>query len=474
MLQKKVLETIRKYKLIEDGERVVVGISGGPDSVCLLHILKELAHELNIELFAVHINHMLRGKESDGDEKYVVELCKKLGVPLFVKSVDIRRMSREKGISPEEAGREARYAQFSRCAEEVGGAKIAVAHNKNDQVETVLMRIIRGTGPDGLAGMDFKRGRIIRPLLGTERADIEKYCFDHSLEPRTDSSNLESLYTRNKVRLELIPYIKGLFDVNINDNIYKLSFLMRDDIDFVEDFAIKSYNQCILKCKKDEILLDPEKLKKDHPSITRRVLRYAVKNLKGNLKGIEYVHIDSILKLISENRTGAEVHLPCSLRASLTYGALSIYISKNEGEKLRFKKDISIPGRTEVEALGSLLEAEVVEKSCGQFGGGQGSSQNSMIQFFDYEMLKSGINIRNRRDGDIFKPYRSNGTKKLKKFFIDSKVPRSLRDKIPLIAVDNEVVWIIGYKTSDKFKVTENTKKVLKLVYREGVLCIHS
>lgn len=464
MLDKEVYNAIINHKLVEIGESVVVGVSGGPDSVCLLHVLGKLAQPLSIKLFAVHINHMLRGEESEQDEEYVVKLCEELNIPLVVKSVDIKEMARKRGMSLEEAGREARYRQFELCADKVGAAKIAVAHNRNDQSETVIMHILRGTGLDGLKGMDYKRGRIIRPLLAISRAEIENYCRENSISPRIDSSNLIDIYTRNKVRLDLIPYIDGLFEIDIGENINKLSFLVRDEVDFIEEFASKAYNQCVIKKENCKSYLNMQEFDKNHSAVKRRILRTAIKNIKGDLKGIEFKSVESIIELASKRKTGTQVHLPGKISAEIVYDTLVLSAQYEKEKTAAFERPVNIPGITAVEELEASLEAEIVEKTLNAKTG-YTAEKDALIQFFDYEKLKTGINIRNRREGDIFKPLKSNGTKKLKEYFIDNKVPRGLRDNIPLVTKNNEVIWIIGYKISDKFKVTENTKSVLKLEY---------
>jgi tRNA(Ile)-lysidine synthase len=461
----RVLNTIKSHGLIEGGEGVVVGISGGPDSVCLLHVLHSLSLQLNLKLYAVHINHMLRGKEADEDENYVKGLCTKLGIPLFSESFDVARISKEKGVSTEEVGREIRYKFFYRIASEVGASIIAVAHNKNDQAETVLMNIIRGSGLDGLKGIEYKRDMVIRPLLDIERKDIEYYCTQHNLKPRLDSSNLESVYTRNKVRLDLIPRIESLFEVNITSSICKMSALIKDDIDFITNAALEHYEGCLRSAGKEEIRLDLAMLKRYHAAMQKRVVRQAVKSLKGDLRGIESIHVQHTVDLLQDGKTGAEIHLPDGIRVGISYGDFRVFFASSE-KVADFDETISIPGKTYISQLKASLEsfienyASVVEH-CSNI------RYNSLVQFFDYEKLKKGINIRNRRDGDIFKPYKSNGTKKLKEYFIDNKIPRDERNTIPLVAIGKEVVWVVGYKISDKFKVTENTKVVLKLEYRQ-------
>jgi len=461
----RVLDTIKKYNLIEYGDKIVVGISGGPDSVCLLHILHRLIPEYGIELYALHVNHMLRGEDADLDELFVKEFCNSLGVPLRVIASDINKISESSGISLEEAGREVRYRAFEQYAADVGASKIAVAHNKNDLVETVLMNIIRGSGLEGLTGIDYRRGKIIRPLLDIDRKDIEDYCRQNNLSPRIDLSNLENKYTRNKVRLDLIPYITRMFNVDVVESVYRLAALLKDDNDLIEKVALEVYSSCVTSRKPDMVSLDIARLKKNHVSLVKRVLRNAIREVKGNIKGIESKHIDMVMDLMESGKTGLEIHLPGRIRAMRSYGALRIGLGSEKTKTPLFEALITIPGITMVPVLNTSIEASVVEKKLISIEQCNNLRYNSLVQFFDYDRLSSGIYIRNRRDGDIFKPLKSNGTKKLKEYFIDNKIPREKRDEIPLVAKQNEIVWIIGYKISDKFKVTENTKSVLILKY---------
>ncbi|HHW47211.1 MAG TPA: tRNA lysidine(34) synthetase TilS [Clostridiaceae bacterium] len=461
----RVSNTIKKYNLIENGDKIVVGISGGPDSVCLLHILHRLIPEYGLKLYALHVNHMLRGEDADLDELFVKEFCKSLGVPLRIIARDINKISKSSGVSIEEAGRDIRYRAFEQYAADVGASKIAVAHNKNDLVETVLMNIIRGTGLEGLTGIDYMRGRIIRPLLDIDRKDIEEYCRQNNLSPRIDLSNLENKYTRNKVRLDLIPYITRMFDVDVVESVYRLAALLKDDNDLIEKLALETYTSCVASRQPDTVSLDIAQLKKNHVSLVKRVLRNAIKDVKGNIKGIESKHIDMLIDLMESGRTGIEIHLPGRIRAAKSYGILRIGLDAKKIKTPLFEAEINVPGITMVPVLNASIEASVVEKKLISIEQYNNLRYNSLVQFFDYDKLNTGIYVRNRRNGDIFKPLKSNGTKKLKEYFIDNKIPCEKRDEIPLVAKENEIVWVIGYKISDKFKVTENTKSVLILKY---------
>lgn len=457
---KQVSETIRIKSLFNRGDRVIVGLSGGADSVCLLHVLLSLSTRFDLTIFAIHINHMLRGPESDQDEEYVTELCEKLGVKLLVKQANIKETADQKGLSIEEAGREARYELFDIAANEVNASRIAVAHNKNDQAETLLMRMIRGTGLEGLKGIEHKRGSIVRPLLDVSRKEIEAYCEQYDLKPRTDSSNLESIYTRNRIRLDLIPGINKLFNTDITETFYRMANLLKEDNEYIEENAVIIYNQCILNQKVKEIRLDISKILSCHTAISKRIIRMAVKHVKGNTKGIESIHIDKVLEAICGGKTGVKLHLPCGVRIKVSYNELIVTSGTTEEEPVFFEKSVNIPGVTTVPELNLRIEAELVRYDDVETAR---LNEKSFIQIFDFDKLSKGINIRNRRNGDVFKPLKSNGTKKLKEYFIDNKFPRDLRNELPMIAYEKEIVWIVGYKISDKFTVTENTKSVLKL-----------
>lgn len=466
---------------------MVVGVSGGPDSVCLLHVLHSLSEILGIKLHAVHINHMLRAEEAQADEEYTATLCDRLGIPLFIVRADIAGMAERLGMSIEEAGREARYREFEAYAHKVGAVRIAVAHNRNDQAETVMMHLIRGSGIVGLAGMDYRRGAVVRPLLSISRGEIEQYCKASGLSPRIDSSNLKSDFTRNRVRLDLLPYIDKRFGTDVVESLYRLSTHAAEDNGYLDQCAERAYQTC-LGGRKDShadedagldkrVSFRLDRLNELHPAILGRVLRMAVCDIAGSSTGVGSVHYSSLKDLVQNGKTGARTELPRGLRARVTYGRLEVYSenslsglkqSATHKESTDFLIAPVIPGTTYVPEMQAFLDITLENAdhidNYGRIG------YNSLVQFFDYDCLKRGINIRKRRDGDIFKPLKSNGTKKLKEYFIDTKIPRELRDEIPLVCIENEIVWVIGNKISDKFKVTENTKSVLKMEYSRRTL----
>ncbi len=461
----KILAAIQENRLVEPGDGVVVGVSGGPDSVCLLHVLHSLQELLKIKLYAVHINHMLRGKEADDDEEYTAALCSRLGITLEIIRRDVAAAAASSGSSLEETGREIRYSEFQKYASAAGASRIAVAHNRNDQAETVMMHIIRGTGTAGLSGMEYKRDNIIRPLLGAGRNEIEAYCREAGLSPRTDSSNLEQDYTRNKVRLGLFPYINEKFGANIVDSLCRMSQNASMDESFLDKCASESFEKAVCERKPGMVCLDLGQLRDLEPAIKMRVLRIALVNVSGSAKGVGSVHYNALLELIDKGTTGSAAELPRGIRAVVSYNLIRIFSlsaanAENKSEE-EYTMQLLIPGTVLIPVLGSEITASVIMPEYIDKYGTVGYNPN--VQYFDYDKVNQGINIRNRRTGDIFKPLNSNGTKKLKEYFIDTKIPREDRGSIPLIATGNEIVWIVGHKISDKFKVTENTKTVLKI-----------
>ena len=295
---------------------------------------------------------MLRGEEADCDEKYAREFCESLSIEFYSEKIDIRKISKEESISIEEAGRIARYRQFQIYAANKNAQKIAVVHYKNDNAETVIMNIIRGTGTDGLKGIQYKRDNIIRPLLDVYRYEIDNYCLINDLKPRIDSSNMESIYTRNKIRLELIPFINKSFNTDIIESIGRTSEIVSCDLEFIEDYTAEALEKCIVEKNFDKIRLDIGILKDFHDSIKNRIFRKVIKDVKGNLNGIEKKHIDLLSDIAFNGRTGTMVCLPGKLVGEKSYNILTVSCEENSKkaktkgiEYNGFEIKITIPGR---------------------------------------------------------------------------------------------------------------------------------
>ena len=303
-MKNKILETIKKYSMIENGEKVVLAVSGGPDSICMLDILKDIKNDekidMNFEIVVAHVNHMIR-KEAEEDEKYVKKYCEENQIEFYSKSIDVQKMANNNKIGLEEAGRKARYDFFDEILEKTNAQKIAIAHNKNDKVETVLMHILRGSGINGLKGIEPKREKYIRPLIECERNEIEEYCNEKNLQPRIDKTNFENEYTRNKVRNLLIPYIQKEFNPNLIQTIDRLSNLVAEEEDYIDKQVKKTYEEILISENQKEVQLDLKRFNLQEKVIKSRVILYTITRLFGNSKGLEKIHIEDIIKLCSNN-----------------------------------------------------------------------------------------------------------------------------------------------------------------------------
>jgi tRNA(Ile)-lysidine synthase len=301
-IREKILNTIKKYNLISPNDTVLVAVSGGPDSMCLIDNLLALKDILKIkEIAVVHLNHMIR-QEAKSETEYVQEYCKKNEIRCFVKYLDVVKIAEEEKIGTEEAGRKERYKFFDQVAQEINANKIAIAHNLNDNAETVLMHLLRGSGITGLCGIKPDReGKYIRPIIKCERAEIEQYCKDQKLDEKYDKTNLDNKYTRNRIRNELIPYIKKEFNPNIVEALDRLSDLITDEEQYMEKVTLEKYNEIVLEEENDKITIDLKKFNLLDSIIKARIIMYTIKKLFKTTKGIEKKHIEDIIKLCGNN-----------------------------------------------------------------------------------------------------------------------------------------------------------------------------
>lgn len=303
-MKQKILQTIKKYNLIKSGDSIVVGVSGGPDSICLLHILNELKEELNFKIYVAHINHMIR-KEADEETEYVKNFCKNIGVECFAQKIDVVKIAKEEKIGTEEAGRKIRYNFFEEILKNTNSNKIATAHNNNDKVETIIMNILRGSGTAGLKGLDpIRENKFIKPLIEISREEIESYCEKNKLNPRIDKSNNENIYTRNKIRNIVIPYVKNEFNPNILKTINRLSEVATEENEYLNKVTLETFNKICVELDTTDnstITLDLKKFNNLELVIKRRLILYTINELLGTTEGIEKINIDDIIKLCTNN-----------------------------------------------------------------------------------------------------------------------------------------------------------------------------
>ena len=295
MLKEQVLNTIKKYDLINENDKIICGVSGGPDSICMLDILKDLKEELKFELIVCHVNHLIR-EEAISDEEYVVNYCKVNNIKYYVKRIDVKKYADNNKQGTEEAGRNVRYEFFEEILQKEGANKIAIAHNKNDKIETIIMNMLRGSGISGLKGIEPKReNKYIRPLIETERTSIEEYCEEKNLRPRIDKTNFINDCTRNKIRNVVIPYIKNEFNPNIINTMDRLSSIIEEENRYLEKITIDVFEKLKIKEEKGHLVLKLKEFNKQDIVIKKRLILYAINKTIGNVQNIEKVYINVII-----------------------------------------------------------------------------------------------------------------------------------------------------------------------------------
>ena len=455
---KQAQTTIQRHRLLEEGDTVLVGVSGGGDSVCLLHILQKLKEELGITLSVAHIHHGIRGEEADRDAVFVRELCKAWKIPFSLRKVSVPDFAEKEDLSLETAGRVLRYQCFRDLCEVKGIRKIATAHNQNDQAETVLMRVLRGTGIEGLAGIRYKReDGVIRPLLDVSREDIEAYLEENHLEYCTDSTNQEDEYSRNRIRHQLMPQLMEQFNPKLLQALSSLAKNMAEDGDFLKGYASRFYKRLGSPLpNRRPVVLEMESLEMLERSLKVRLCKLAAEDAMGRGYKAERKHWESVLGLLSKE-TGSRVVLPGGLTVSVGYGWLIFEIPEEAEKKISTFEAVTV----EPEHSYPVPEGTV------SFALAEPTKQLLENQWMlDYEKLDGlPLELRTRRDGDRIAVYRDGRDKKLKDFLIDEKIPREERDKLMLVCNGNQVVLIPGYRIAEPYKVDSNTKNGLVVTY---------
>lgn len=449
----KVKNNILEKNLILPVDNILIGLSGGPDSVFLFHNLIKLKEFLNFNLYASHINHMYRGKDAIHDEEFVFDLCKKYGIKLFIKRKNATEYAKELKVTEEEAGRVLRYSFFNENLEEVGGGKIAVAHNLNDQAETVLQRIIRGTGIDGLSAMSFQKDNLIRPILNISRKEIMNYLHENNYEYCLDITNTQDVYGRNKIRLNLIPYLEK-FNPNIQNSLFRMSQAMERDKKIIEKYVELKFNEAVKTVNSNKIILDLNKLKIMDMGETGRIIRRGIEKLKGNTVNIEMKHIDYAIELIKSGNTGKKINLTEGIAVEISYD--NLIISKTVEKIPNFEYNINLDGVNYIKEVNEKFHFKVLDISEIDI------KDNSSINI-DYDLIKGNLTIRNRRAGDSMIPCGMNGSKKIKDIFIDMKIPVEERNKKLIIADSENILWLEGFRIHQGYRVTKETKKVLNI-----------
>ncbi|SHJ31592.1 tRNA(Ile)-lysidine synthase [Dethiosulfatibacter aminovorans DSM 17477] len=454
-MEKRVKYNLIKNCGIRENDNILLGLSGGPDSVFLFHMLRLLKDELGYNLYCAHVNHLYRGEDAYSDEKFAKDLCEKHGFKCYLLRKHASEYAEELNMTEEEAGRKMRYDFFNCILNELGGGYISTAHNYNDQVETLLQRIIRGTGIDGLSGMEFRARNIVRPILDVKRKELEDYLHGNDYEYCIDKTNLEAIYGRNRIRLDFIPYVEQNYNPKFQDSIFRLSQTVKNDREIIEESVKKAYEE-VLESENKAVRLDLERFNLLVKGLKTRVLRHAIENLKGNLVNVEFSHLEQVLSICERKNTGKTVTLPGNISIGIEYSQIVV---KTKEEVKDYVYNVS-KGKTVI-----IREAEAELKTYITDDGNFDKSPNRI--FVDCDKIKGGLVVRNRRPGDRFVPLGMKGQKKLKDFFIDERIPRDKRNKVPVLADEENIIWIAGYRMSDLYKIDKNTEKVLVIEIKE-------
>lgn len=450
-IQTSFRENIQNNKLIEKNDTIIVGASGGPDSQFLIYLLKSIKDEYNLKIILAHLNHLHR-KEAINDENLVKETAHKLNLEFRVKRASMDDYAKTHKISAEDAGRRLRYEFFNQLASQYENSKIAVAHNKNDQAETLLMRMIRGTGLDGMVAMDFRNGNIIRPILSFSKDEIISYLDNNLISYAIDKTNSSNDYTRNYIRNQIIPEFSTINPKAV-DAIYNLSMLLKEDLKIVDRSIDSLYKEVMVLEDENQILFNLSKFDELEDIYQKRLLRKAIGKLKNNLKDISKKNIDEFLSLTTL-ASGKKI-IKDDLEFIKNYKTYQLAVIENK-ENLEDFAFLSL--NEEINFNGKIIKATLVN-----FMG----EKNKNIAFFSFDKLKFPLKLRYREKGDTFKPLGFNHNKKLKNFFIDQKVDRNLRDQIPIILSDDKIIWLIGFRQSEEFKVDKEDKNIIKIEVRD-------
>ena len=491
-IEQQVLEFCERNSLLTHDDHVVVGISGGFDSLCLLHLLKTFSATFALKLTAAHLNHQLRGGEAQLDEKFVRDIAARWQLPLVVDRQPVAELAARRRQSIEEAARQVRYDFLQGVALEVGANKIAVGHNADDQAETVLMFFLRGTGLSGLRGMlpiiqmkgpgasngvPEAEGTadlwLIRPLLETSRAEIEAYCRAHQLTPRQDQSNEDITFFRNRLRHELIPYLEN-YNPNIKQVLRRTAKMAAADLELLDEQTALAWRS-VAQTAADRVIFDLPGWLNLPPALKRSTLRRAVQALRGSLRDISFEHIERAIEVVESGQTGAQATLPGGLLLTLSYRTFTVaakdaapepeaggpYLVPDQVVK------VEVPGITPLPGPGWQIRADLMAPAA--LSGRQVSQVDRWEAYLDADVVGGAPVLRTRRPGDTFQPFGlGEHSQKIQDFMVNAKIPAARRPHIPLLAANNQILWVCGYRLGQPARLHATSRRVLHLYFERA------
>lgn len=488
-----IRHSIHKHALLPRGGTLIVGVSGGPDSLCLLHALRSLRAEFEVNLHVAHLNHQLRGAEADADAQFIEQLAKLWGLPVTLAARDVAALASENKQSIEEAARQARYAFLAETALNNECQTIAVAHNADDQSESVLMHFLRGSGPSGLRGMlpirdlgmriadsgfgdtdrksQIQNLKLIRPLLNVSRADVEAYCREHKLKPRFDKSNLDTTFFRNRLRLELLPQLES-YNPNIREVLRRSAKVIAADVEVLQAALKDAWRKSIASETKEAIVFNLSTWRSLSLAMQRATLRKAIERLRPSLRDVNFVHIENAVEQLQTAHAGTRVTLPQKLMLTLDYQTFSIthldksnalpdwpLLPEHEASK-QVVLTLTAPGTIQLPDCAWSLTATSLDSWPQKL-----PDDDPWSARLDADLAGFDLSIRARVSGDRFHPQGMPSPVKLTNWMTNVKIPRRTRDRLPLILVADKIVWVTGYRIGQPFIVTPKTRRVLLLEF---------
>lgn len=460
---------VKKYligqKLVKKGEKLAAAVSGGPDSVALLFCLNELKEDMRFDLTVFHVNHMLRQEESDRDEKFVKNLANSLNIPGHSCRENVYQYQQKHKCSMQVAAREVRYSHFNKLAARYSISKIATGHTANDQAETVLMRVLKGSGLRGISGIPLTReNKYIRPLLEVHREEIEQFLNQNQIKYITDSTNYKNHYLRNKIKNKLIPALEKEFNPSIIRTLCRSSQIFRSEDNYISEMAQQEFNKLVLKISSKELILDAGRFLSLHNALRRRIILDALYKFLDSKRQVPQNIIENILQVIESNISGKYISVFNKAVFKYQYNQI-IFRSQKEisSAGLITQKRLKVPGKTKIDEIGkevvaALLRKKDIPKDY--------KNRGAFTAFIDYEFSGKELCIRSRQIGDRFSPLGIEANKKIKDYFIDKKIPREERDSIPLITNKNKILWVVGYQISEFARINKDTRDILMLEVR--------